>query len=58
MPFTAKQHRLFEWASHNPQAAKAQGYDIKPADATRMAGEGIKADPKTLGTALAQFKVQ
>lgn len=45
MPFTDKQHRLFEWAGRNPAAATAAGYDIKPKTALRMGAEGIKPAP-------------
>ena len=40
MPYTAKQHRLFEAAAHNPKIAKKKG--IKQSDAKKMASEGIK----------------
>lgn len=42
MPWSPAQHRLFEWAAHNPSAAQQQGYHIKQGDASRMASEGIK----------------
>ena len=44
MPWSPAQHRLFEAAAHNPAVAKARG--IPQAQAAKMAGEGIKADPK------------
>lgn len=44
MPWSAKQHRLFEAAAHDPKIAKKKG--IKQSDAKRMAGEGIKKGPK------------
>ena len=48
MPWSPAQHRLFEWAAHDPKAAHKEGYDLKQKDAARMAGEGIKHDPKAL----------
>ncbi len=44
MPWTPKQHRLFEAAAHDPSIAKKTG--IKQEDASRMASEGIKEEPK------------
>ena len=43
MPWTPKQHRLFEWAAHNPGAAQAAGYHIGQGQAAKMASEGIKS---------------
>ena len=40
MPYTAKQHRLFEAAAHNPAIAKERG--IPQGTAAKMASEGIK----------------
>ena len=40
MPYTAKQHALFEAAAHNPKVAKA--HHMSQADAKRMASEGVK----------------
>jgi hypothetical protein len=40
MPYTAKQHALFQAAAHNKGIAKAHG--MSQADAKRMAGEGVK----------------
>jgi hypothetical protein len=40
MPYTAKQHRLFEAAAHNPNIAKEHG--MSQADAKKMASEGVK----------------
>ena len=40
MPWTAKQHRLFEAAAHDPKVAKKVG--IPQAKAKKMAHEGIK----------------
>lgn len=39
MPWTAKQHRLFEAAAHNPAVAKRVG--IPQAKAAEMAHEGV-----------------
>ena len=44
MPWSSKQHRLFEAAAHDPEVAKRTG--IKQADAKRMAGEGVKKKAK------------
>jgi len=40
MPWSPKQHRLFEAAAHNPAVAKRVG--IPQAKAAEMASEGIK----------------
>lgn len=40
MPWTQKQHNLFEAAAHNP--AFAQKVGIPPQKASQMASEGIK----------------
>lgn len=40
MPWTAKQHRLFEAAAHDPAVAKRVG--IPQAKAAEMAHEGVK----------------
>ena len=40
MPWTAKQHRLFEAAAHNPAVAKRVG--IPQQKAAEMASEGVK----------------
>lgn len=45
MPWTAKQHRLFEAAAHNPAVAKRVG--IPQQKAAGMAAEGVKKDSKT-----------
>ena len=50
MPWTPKQHRLFEAAAHSPAVAKKVG--IPQQKAQKMASEGIKPDPKALGRAL------
>lgn len=43
MPWTAKQHRLFEAAAHNPKVAKRVG--IPQGKAKHMASEGIAHKP-------------
>ena len=50
MPWTAKQHRLFEAAAHSPSVAKRVG--IPQEKAKMMASEGVKKDPKKLAAAL------
>lgn len=40
MPYTAKQHRLFEAAAHNPKVAKSHG--MSQGEAKKMASEGVK----------------
>lgn len=50
MPWTAKQHRLFESAAHSPSVAKRVG--IPQEKAAQMASEGVKKDPKKLAAAL------
>lgn len=40
MPYTAKQHRLFEAAAHNPKIAAKVG--IPQSTANKMASEGVK----------------
>jgi hypothetical protein len=54
MPWTLPQHRLFEAAAHNPAIARARG--IPQSSAAKMAGEGIKPDPKKLGAMLLKGK--
>ena len=44
MPWTGKQHRLFEAAAHSPSVAKRVG--IPQAQAAKMASEGVKKNPK------------
>lgn len=44
MPWTQKQHRLFEAAAHNPEVAKRTG--IPQAKAKEMASEGVKKQDK------------
>jgi hypothetical protein len=43
MPYTLKQHKLFEAAAHNPAVAKAKG--MSTATAKRLAKEGVKRKP-------------
>lgn len=43
MPYSAKAHRLFEAAAHNPQIAKAHG--MSQAEAKKLASEGVKKTP-------------
>ena len=50
MPWTAKQHRLFQAAAHDPSIAKRVG--IPQEKAKMMASEGVKKDPKKLALAL------
>lgn len=52
IPWSAKQHRLFEAAAHNPAVAKRVG--IPQGQASKMASEGIKPSGKKLGDALAK----
>ena len=40
MPWTAKQHRLFEAVAHNPKVAQKVGIPVS--DAKRMAAEGVR----------------
>lgn len=40
MPWTEKQHRLFQAAAHNPQFAAKVG--IPPKKAAKMASEGVR----------------
>lgn len=46
MPYTEKQHKLFEFAGREPEKAKAEGIKIPPKTALKMAGEGIKKERK------------
>ena len=50
MPWTTKQHALFQAAAHNPAIAKSSG--IPQGQAAKMAAEGIKHDPNKLAKAL------
>lgn len=54
MAYTPAQHRLFEMAAHNSQAATRVG--IPQATAQKMASEGIKDKPKKLAHALRTMK--
>lgn len=42
MPYTQKQHRLFQAAAHNPEIAKKVG--IPQSKAKEMAAEGVKKE--------------
>jgi len=46
MPYTAKQHRLFQAISHGWKPPASSGIHISKEDATKMAHEGVKDDPK------------
>lgn len=50
MPYTPKQHRLFEAAANNPAVAKRVG--IPQDKAAKMASEGIKDKPKKIAALL------
>ena len=50
MPYTLQQHKLFEAAAHSPSVAKRVG--IPQEQASKMASEGVKKDPKKLAKAL------
>ena len=50
MPYTNKQHRLFEAAAHSPEVAKRVG--IPQETAQKMASEGVKKDPHKMAKAL------
>ena len=50
MPYTPAQHRLFQAAAHDASIAKRVG--IPQEQASKMASEGIKKDPKKLAKAL------
>jgi hypothetical protein len=50
MPWSPAQHRLFEAAAHSPSVAKRVG--IPQEQASKMAKEGVKKDPKKLAKAL------
>ncbi len=43
MPWSPKQHRLFEAAAHDPGVAARVGIPV--AQAATMASEGVKASP-------------
>lgn len=42
MPWTAKQHRLFEAIAHGAKPTTAAGARLSQADAAKMASEGVK----------------
>ncbi len=44
MPYTSKQHKLFESAAHSKSIAKQFG--IKQSQAKQMAAEGVKSSAK------------
>ena len=44
MPYTEKQHRLFEAAQHDPEIAREHGLSQK--EARKLAHEGVKKDEK------------
>jgi len=50
MPWTQKQHNLFQAAAHDPSIAKR--VSIPQDKAKQMASEGVKKDPKKLAMAL------
>ena len=50
MPWTVKQEHLFQAAAHSPEVAKRVG--IPQEQASKMAKEGVKKDPKKLAHAL------
>jgi hypothetical protein len=50
VPWTQKQHNLFEAAAHNPAVAKRIG--IPQGKAAQMASEGVKDPKKKLAAAL------
>lgn len=50
MPWTPKQHRLFEAAAHNPAIAQKVG--IPQDKAKEMASEGVKDKPKKIAALL------
>lgn len=52
MPWSPKQHRLFEAAAHNPAVAKRVG--IPTAQAAKMASEGVKPKSKSSPQMLAR----
>ena len=43
MPYSAKAHRLFEVAAHNPKVAKA--HHMSQSEAKKLASEGVKKTP-------------
>lgn len=51
MPYTAKQHKLFQAAAHNPEFAAKVGIPVQ--EAAKMASEGIKRGDKSRGALMA-----
>ena len=54
MPWSAKQHRLFEAAAHSQDVAKRVGIPMEQAQ--KMASEGVKKEPKSKKLAKALMK--
>ena len=54
MPWSAKQHRLFEAAAHSQDVAKRVGIPME--QAKKMASEGVKDKPKKMAKALMMGK--
>ena len=50
MPWSAKQHRLFEAAAHSQDVAKRVGIPMEQAQ--KMASEGVKNKPAKMAKAL------
>ena len=50
MPYSSKQHRLFEAAAHDTKIAKK--VSIPQATAKKLASEGVKHSPQQLASAL------
>ena len=50
MPWSPKQHRLFEAAAHNPEVSKRTGIPMQKA--AQMASEGIKTKALAYAKAL------
>lgn len=51
MPWTAKQHKLFQAAAHNPAFAAKVGIPVQKA--AEMASEGVKRGDKSRGALMA-----
>lgn len=51
MPYTAKQHKLFQAAAHNPEFAAKVGIPVQ--EAAKMASEGIKRGDRSRGALMA-----
>lgn len=54
MPWTSKQHRLFEAAAHDPNVSKRVG--IPQGQAQKMASEGVMTHQQKLAKALKKHK--